>query len=376
MTRAWSTNAVAAALAAAFALGPPCGPLPATAAIETDPAALYATMKQAYETGESHSWPFVDEVYYFSTILDAGRAYALFRPSDPQYGEVAELTVSVAQRLHYDPLTNNDAADWYVREAAAWTSAHGDDTQSPAARELIERLQSEDADLSRAAAVAVADATANSQTFSRDGDALAALAVADVRAFDLTHDTSFRSALLHDMANPDMPLVRIPDPEFGRAFEIVNAALAGGDSYSDADRDNAHIIDDRRKRTPDLQVIARVHAIPHDLRLTRTAPADEYFGNQKMSPLGVRNEMNRINRYLDAGWGDRMTKDALNVANSVNDWQHQYPRDYTLPQNLLDTYHLLQRIDSSETHAEASKVRNVLVVEYPGSHQARELSPS
>ena len=35
-----------------------------------------------------------------------------------------------------------------------------------------------------------------------------------------------------------------------------------------------------------------------------------------MSPLGVRNEMNRINRYLDAGWGDRMTKDALNVADS------------------------------------------------------------
>ena len=56
-------------------------------------------------------------------MLDAGRAYALFRPDDPQYGELAELTVAVAQQLHYDPLTNNDAADWYVREAAAWTSA-------------------------------------------------------------------------------------------------------------------------------------------------------------------------------------------------------------------------------------------------------------
>lgn len=376
MTRAWSTNAAAAALAAAFAIGLPAGPRPAQAAIETDPVALYATMKQAYEHGASHNWPFVDEVYYFSTILDAGRAYSLFRPNDPQYGELAELTVSVAQRLHYDPLTNNDAADWYVREAAGWTVAHGDDTQAPAARDLLDRLQSEDADTSRAAAVAVADAMENTQTFARDGDALAALAVADVRAYDLTHDTSFRSALLHDMANPDMPLVRIPDPEFGRAFEIVSAALAGGDSYSDADRDNAHIIDDRRKRTPDLQVIARVHAIPHDLRLTRTAPADEYFGNGKMSPLGVHNEMNRINRYLDAGWGDRMTKDALNVANAVNDWQHQYPRDYTLPQNLLDTYRLLERVDSSDARAEARKVRNVLVVEYASSHQARELSPS
>ncbi len=361
---------------AALVLGPWWIARPAQAAIETDPVALYATMRAAFDQGQSHSWPFVDEQYYLSTILDAGRAYALFRPTDPQYGELAELTVSVANQLHYDPLTSNDAADWYVREAAHFASDHGDDAQASAGRALLGRLQGEDDDVRRAAADAVADANADVAAFPRDGDALAALVVADLRAYDLTGDTAYRSALLHDMANPDVPLVRIPDPEFGRSFAIVSAALGGGDSYTDGDKANAGIVEDRRRRTPDLQVIARVHAIPHDLRLTRTAPADEYFGNLKMSPLGVRNEMNRINRYLDAGWGDRMTKDGLNVADSVADWQHQYPRDYTLPQNLLDTYRLLERIGSSAARAAAANVRSVLVVQYSSSRQARELTAS
>ena len=42
----------------------------------------------------------------------------------------------------------------------------------------------------------------------------------------------------------------------------------------------------------------------HDGACVITAPADEYFGQTKLSPLGVHNEIVRIGRYLDAGWGD------------------------------------------------------------------------
>jgi len=119
-----------------------------------------------------------------------------------------------------------------------------------------------------------------------------------------------------------------------------------------------------------------VNAIPHELRLTRTAPADEYFGALKYSPLGVRNEVVRINRYLDKGWGDRMESDALQVDDAVEDWQRQYPHDTTLPRTLLDAYQLLQRLQTEKTKAAAERVKMLLLVQYAASRQAQELASS
>ena len=118
-------------------------------------------------------------------------------------------------------------------------------------------------------------------------------------------------------------------------FSIAQSALADP-GFTDADRAAARTVAYRRAHTPDLKVIARVSAIPHALRLTRTAPADEYFGNLKYSPLGVRNEVSRINKYLDKGWGTRMEGDVIQVDSAVEDWQKQYPHDETLPATLLD----------------------------------------
>ncbi|MBV9103316.1 MAG: hypothetical protein JO060_06970, partial [Candidatus Eremiobacteraeota bacterium] len=52
------------------------------------------------------------------------------------------------------------------------------------------------------------------------------------------------------------------------------------------------------------------------------------------------------------------------------------PRDVTLPQNLLDMYRLLERVDSSDAHAEGTKLKHLLLVEYASSSQARELAAS
>jgi hypothetical protein len=349
---------------------------PASAAIETDPQALYNTMRHAFEIGESHRWPFADQQFYLSTILDAGRAYSLFRQQDPQYAELAILTVTIASQLHYDPLISNDAASWYVREAAQWALAHGDAAHVAAGKDLLDRLQAGDVDIKQAARDAESDAAANAAAFPHDGDALVQVIVADIRAYNLTRDLAYRSLLLAHAANPDVPLVRVPDPEFGEMFAIVGQGLGEDATLTEADRANARAIDDRRRRTPDLQVIARVHAIPHDLRLTRTAPADEYFGNQKMSPLGIRNELIRINKWLDVGWGTRMTSDALNVADSVDDWQHQYPRDLSLPQHLLEVCQVLERVGSDAAKTQAARVKNVLLLQYATSSQARSLAPS
>ncbi|MBD5632892.1 MAG: hypothetical protein IAI49_00310 [Candidatus Eremiobacteraeota bacterium] len=366
MRRVVSALAVAA-LAASLA------PRAASAAIETDPAALYATMKKAYDRGAGKGWPFESELYYESTVFDAGRAYSLFRPTDAQYAEVALLAVDIASSLNYNPLTNDDASLWYVSEAAAYVAKNGDTEHQAKANALLKRLAGVLDDPKALAAQAEQDALANAQAFRRDGDALVELIRADVRAFNLTHDVTYRSDLLQHAADPSTPLVRVPDPEYGEMFAIAQSALTDP-GFGEADRAAARTIQYRRDHTPELKEIARVSAIPHELRLTRTAPADEYFGRLKYSPLGVRNELNRINKYLDKGWGYRMEGDALQVDSAVEDWQKQYPHDQTLPAALLETYKLLERVATDKTKDASGQLKSILQVQYATTPQAREVS--
>jgi hypothetical protein len=220
---------------------------------------------------------------------------------------------------------------------------------------------------------AEADALADVEEFHKDGDSVVQLIVTDVRAYNLTHDPAYRSALLQHAADPAAPLARVPDPEYGEMFSIATSALTDP-GFNEADQGAARIIKYRRDHTPELKVIARVESIPHELRLTRTAPADEYFGNLKYSPLGVHNELVRINKYLDKGWGFRMEGDALQVDSAVEDWQHQYPHDTTLPPVLLDVYQLLDRVHTDNTMEAGKRVKTLLLVQYPSSRQAQELA--
>jgi len=353
---------------------------PVPAAIQTDPDVLYGIMKRAYDRGTSRGWPFADEQYYQSTVLDTGRAYALFRKDDPHYAEVAVLTVDLATQLNYDPLLSDDASLWYVREAADYVVAHGGPASVAKAQALLAKVNADGQDADHYDPVAIAraaeaDAAANAALFHRDGDALVQVVIADVRAYNLTHDARYRSALLAHAAQADVPIGRVPDPESTQMFRIAEASAAGAtDGYDAADVANGMAIVDRRKRSPDLQLIAAVHGVGHDERMTKTAPADEYFGNLQMSPLGVRNEVNRIGMYLKAGWGKRMTGAGLNLEHAVTDWQRQYPHDGTLPQNLLTVYTTELAIGSPETIAAANRLRDLLLVQYATSGQARSLA--
>lgn len=352
---------------------------PAGAAIQTDPDVLYGIMKRAYDRGMSRGWPFADELYYQSTVLDAGRAYALFRKDDPHYAEVAALTVDLATQLHYDPLLNDDAALWYVREAADYVVKHGEPPAATTAQALIAKVNADGQDADHYDPVAIAraaeaDAVADAVAFRRDGDALVQVIVADTRAYNLTHDPHYRSLLLAHATAADVPIGRVPDPESTEMFELAEAAAAGsGDGLSAADVANGKAVVERRKHSPDLQLIAAVHGVGHDERMTQTAPADEYFGNLQMSPLGITNEITRIDRYLKAGWGKRMNGAGLELERAVTDWQRQYPHDATLPQFLFKVYTTELAIGSEGTLAAASRLRDLLLVQYATSVPARSL---
>ena len=127
MTRATYRFATALILAGGIV----AAPVAARAALMADPTVLYAQMKDAFAKGNTDGWNFRSQSVYLSTIFNAGRAYSLQYPTDPNYAVLCSLTVAIGSGLHYNPLTNHDGAVWWVREAADWVSKHsaryGDD---------------------------------------------------------------------------------------------------------------------------------------------------------------------------------------------------------------------------------------------------------
>ncbi|HEV8021042.1 MAG TPA: hypothetical protein VGP41_07240 [Candidatus Lustribacter sp.] len=366
--RSWTIQRKFRKLAAAAVLAALL-PIPAPATLQTDPQALERTMKAAYERGATDGWHFADDLYYFSTVLDAGRAYELVRRDDPDNMTLKGVTVDLATKLHYDPLNSRDAAEWYVRVAAG---AYADDAaRGPAARALLQKLDAEDADQTRLAQDGDADATLNATGAPDDVEALLDQVDADVRAYLITGDARYRSLALQRAAQAVFPIALVPDDTGKPLWAMAQAARSGASGYSSTDRQDAAVMFSHRAGVKQMPVIGRV--LSHQAYLVITAPADEYFGQTKLSPIGVRNELTRIGKYLDAGWGDRMTKDTLWVIDSLEDWQHQYPRDYELPRLLLQTYKTLERMDSPEAQKAEADVRRTLTVDYNATTEARSL---
>lgn len=356
---------LAAALVAAAALALPAAP--ARAALQVDPAVLYKQMQAAYAKGQTAGWHLADQLAYFSTVLDAGRAYELRMRDDPHNVELKGVTVDLATKLAYDPLNSNDAAEWYVRDAAQ--TFRTDPQRGAAAQALIAKLDAEGADPRRLAHDADADAVALAQAYPGDVQALLDEVDADLRAYNLTGDVAWRTLALQRAAQAAFPVASVPQ-EMGRIlWPMVDAARNAGKGYNAAEREAARVIASHKTSAHGLPVIG--HVLSHEAYLVITAPADEYFGRTKLSPIGVRNALTKIQKYLDAGWGGRETQETIWVVDALTDWQHQYPRDYELPRLYKRAYDLLAREDTAEAKQAKDAVRRELLVNYPTSPEAR-----
>jgi hypothetical protein len=354
----------AAVLAALVVVLPPA---PARAALDIDPAQLYRQMKAAYDRGAAGGWHLAEQLEYFSSVLDAGRGYELRRRDDPQNLAIKGIAVDLASQLSYDPLISNDAAEWYVRLAAVqWQN---DPVRGPAAQALIAKLDAEAASTAKLAYDAEADAAALAAKYPGDVQALIGQVEADLRAYNLTQDVRWRTLALQRASQNTFPIGSVPQDLGKVLFPIVDAARNAAPGYSDAEREAARVTASHRASARGLTVIGRV--VSHEVYLNITAPADEYFGQTKLSPIGVRNELVRIGKYLDVGWGGRMTKDTLWVVDSLDDWQHQYPRDYELPRLYKRVYDTLGRAGTPEAQKAQQDVRRTLLVNYPMSSEAR-----
>lgn len=363
-------RAFCSALALSFALLP----LAASATLEADPLVLYAQMKAAYDKAQANGWDYLDQEYYLSTIFNAGRAYSLQRPNDPAYGELATLAVRMGAALDYNPLTNEDAATWYVREACLWVGKNtADPTLLRDAATLLVRVNAEDGNPETLATLADEDAVALAAQFPHDVQAERLPLEADWRAWQLTHDPAWRSKALARAAQPDFPIADLSVLYAGAFVDAAQNALANVGGYTPQDRANAAVIIDRLRRVGKLQVIARTRAVPESVYLTRLAPADEYFGPFGMSVLGIENDIKHVNFMLDYKYGNRESDAAVNIAVAVDDMHRVYPRDRDMAKLLYECIAMLGRMTTPQAQAEAAHLRGILTVEYQSSPQAQQL---
>jgi len=83
------------------------------------------------------------------------------------------------------------------------------------------------------------------------------------------------------------------------------------------------------------------------------APADEYFGQLKMSVLGIRNELNGLERRCASG--DRnvaaMSGKLAFVDDAMRDWRARYPRDTWLPRYEAQRARVASLIALNASHA-------------------------
>jgi hypothetical protein len=346
---------------------------PAQATLEADPQTLYQQMKAAYDKAQAAQWDFVDQEVYLSTIFNAGRAYTLQRPDDPALAELETLTVQIGSGLHYNPLTNHDAAVWYVREAAVWVSRNSTDpTLVAQANALLDRVNSED-DPEKLARLADEDATANAQAYPHDVDTQLQTLEANWRAWVLTGDPSWRSLAFEKAAADDFPIGHLPTtygPEFLQAVQIADA---GNGNFTQGDRANAHRIEEHIKDLKIPLTIVSVTSMPADKYLTTLAPADEYFGQMGYSILGIENELKHINFMLNYNYGNREAQETILVAQSIDDMHKVYPRDRDMPMLLYSVLTTLNRMDSDDAKAAAAHIRSILTVEYQDSPEARKV---
>jgi hypothetical protein len=98
----------------------------------------------------------------------------------------------------------------------------------------------------------------------------------------------------------------------------------------------------------------------------RVAPADEYFGRQKMSILGIRNQLHDLALRLQ--FSPQKSEDVLGsaamVEDAMHDWEHKYPADPWLPKSVFDLTTLYANVHTAHGHSKATRCLRWLLTRY------------
>jgi len=105
------------------------------------------------------------------------------------------------------------------------------------------------------------------------------------------------------------------------------------------------------------------------------APADEYFGQLKMSILGIKNTIKDMGLRYDINHDiAKQTVSSLALTEgAIRDWEHKYPHDKEVPRAMYFLQRLYAHIVCDEAQIKAKATASWLFADYPQSPQAKVL---
>lgn len=104
----------------------------------------------------------------------------------------------------------------------------------------------------------------------------------------------------------------------------------------------------------------------------KVAPADEYFGHQKLSILGINNIIHDTNLHIgfDRPHAAKYYGQLEPAEDSLRDWARKYPQDTWLPGRAYYMSHVFWQMHSSDGDAAADRCRAMLFKQFPRSRWA------
>ncbi len=97
------------------------------------------------------------------------------------------------------------------------------------------------------------------------------------------------------------------------------------------------------------------------------APADEYFGKQGLSVLGIHNQLKLLYERLDSdAFGKSELIGAENVEDAIRDWAQRYPQDNWLDRYAVDLERLYSRIQMGEGRMRLAGFAEWIHLKFPG----------
>ncbi len=102
------------------------------------------------------------------------------------------------------------------------------------------------------------------------------------------------------------------------------------------------------------------------------APADEYFGRQKISTLGIDNLIRDTEQRenFDPSLASRLIGALSAAEDAMEDWAAKYPHDSWIPKRAYEMSHLFWRMHTPEANAMADRCRNLLFKQFPKTKYA------
>ena len=123
--------------------------------------------------------------------------------------------------------------------------------------------------------------------------------------------------------------------------------------------------------SPAAKAKAKAKPSKAKVSLKDSAPADEYFGAFKMSPLGIRLQIGILERNF--GWrtmtDDQIIHDADLVEEALHAWQKKYPLDPWLPSASYHLEQLYELVQTENARTRATRTLHYIVQYWPKTKQ-------